>query len=155
MLARLIIIGFGIAIIFPALIYNGVTSAYPAPKRNDYFPLHELPLSLNAPAEERKARADIQQERQKAFDEASRRFARVLLIVATVCGVAAILIGSLISLPETSAGLMLGGIFSVGIGYWQYSICVDDWCRFTSLLICLTVLLFVGYRQHPGIAPGK
>ena len=145
MLGRWIVIGFGLAIMFPALVFHGVTSAYPAPKRTQFFPAFEAPLPPTATTEERQARTELQQQRQHAFDEASRRFARVLLVTATALGVSAILLGAAVTLPSISAGLMLGGIFAVGIGWWWYS-AVDDWWRFTSLLAGFLALLLVGQR---------
>jgi len=38
MLARQIAIGFGIAVIFPLLVYYGVATFYPPPNRADYLP---------------------------------------------------------------------------------------------------------------------
>ena len=147
MLARLLVIGFGIAIIFPALIYNGVTTGYPAPKRTEFFPQFEMRPSPTAAVEERRAFEEQQRQRQEAFDAANRKFARVLLIVATVLGVAGILFGAALSAPASGVGLMLGGILSVGVGYFGYSNHLDDWWRFLSLSAGFAALLFVGHRQ--------
>ena len=148
MLARALVIGFGIAIVFPLLVYHGVTTVYPAPKREDFFPQFEPQLSPTATPEERQARAEIQKKRQDAFNEVARRFSRVLLVAATGLGVPAILLGSFITSPAIGAGLMLGGVLAVGVGYWWYSSLINDWWRFGSLLIGFATLLFVGYRQH-------
>jgi hypothetical protein len=37
MLARRIVVGFGIAVILPWLIYCGLSAVYPAPKGQDYY----------------------------------------------------------------------------------------------------------------------
>ena len=57
MLARQIAIGFGIAVIFPLLVYYGVATLYPAPKRELVTAVTLLPPN---PAPE---------ERQKYMDE--------------------------------------------------------------------------------------
>jgi uncharacterized membrane protein YphA (DoxX/SURF4 family) len=100
-----------------------------------------------APAEERKAYNDEQQRRQQAFAAAAKDFGRVLIIVSTIVGVAAILIGAYFPIHAIGTGLIVGGIFAVGWGYWTYWPYLDDWIRFVSLLIAFAILLFVGYRR--------
>src|ERR1700731_945984 len=70
MLARQIAIGFGIAIIFPLLVYYGLSSFHPAPRMADFV------------------------GNTAAFKAAAREFSRLLISVATPLGIAAILIGS-------------------------------------------------------------
>jgi hypothetical protein len=108
MLARQIAIGFGIAIVFPLLVYYGVRTAYSPPKWDTE--IYSSPMT----AEERQR----QRERREAYIAQSREFARVLIIASTPLGIAAILIGTFVSLPALGTGLILGGIFTVAHGYW-------------------------------------
>jgi len=150
MLARQIAIGFGIAIIFPLLVYYGVATIYPPPKR-EFSPIQTILPPSPTPEErqkymdEQKKRGEEQQKRNEAYNAAAKDFARHLVIVSTPLGVAAILIGAYISLYAIGTGLIFGGIFAVGAGYWGYWSYLDDWVRFVSLLAGFLILLFVGY----------
>jgi hypothetical protein len=150
MLARQIIVGFGVAAIFPWVIYYGVSTFYPAPRTQDYYgviPGQAPPAT--ATAEERKAYAEEQRKKREAFEAAARRFARVLFAISTVLGVAAILIGAYLTSHVISAGLILGGICSLALGYFGYAHYLDDWIRFVSLLAGFGALVFIGYRRLP------
>ena len=146
MLARHIAIGFGIAIIFPLLVYYGVSTFHPAPKTQDFFQTL-TPLSGNATSEERKEYADKQRAQRETFRAAAKEFSRVLVVVATPLGIAAILIGSYLAIHAIGTGLILGGIATVAFGYWGYWEYLEDWVRFVSLLAGFAILLFVGYRR--------
>jgi hypothetical protein len=146
MLARHIAIGFGIAVIFPLLVYYGVSTYHPAPKRLDFFETAEVPPYTGTP-QERKEYEDKRRKAQQAFNTAAKEFSRVLVIVATPLGVAAILIGAYLPIHGIGIGLILGGIGTVGYGYWSYWEHLEDWARFVSLLAGFAILLFVGYRR--------
>ena len=147
MLARQIIVGFGIAAIFPWLIYYGLSTFYPPPKTQDYYgSVPAQPPPPTATAEERKAYAEEQQKKRDAFNTAAQSFARVLFTVSTVLGVAAIVIGANLTSHAVGTGLVLGGIFSLALGgYAPHP--VEDWIRFMSLLSGFVALLFIGYRH--------
>ncbi|MBR1189144.1 hypothetical protein [Bradyrhizobium sp. AUGA SZCCT0160] len=143
MLARQIAIGFGIAIIFPLLIHYGVSTFHSPPKRE--FSIVQIPP--NATADERKEYLAKEQERQKKYADAAKEFARILVIVSTPLGVAAIFIGAYLAFQAIGTGLILGGILSVSWGYWSYWWYLDDWIRFVSLLAGFAILIFVGIRR--------
>jgi hypothetical protein len=143
MLARQIAIGFGIAIILPLLIHYGVSTFHPAPRLES--PIAQL--APNATADERKEYFAQQQQRQKAYAAAAKEFARILVIVATPLGIAAILIGAYLSLQAVGTGLIFGGILTVTWGYWSYWSHLDDWIRFVSLFAGFAILIFVGSRR--------
>jgi hypothetical protein len=157
MLARQIAIGFGIALIFPLLIYYGVATFYPPPKQQLIATVTALPA--NPTPEERQKYLDAQRERQQqqqkqrqAYDAAAKDFARHLVIIAAPLGVLAILIGAYLSLHAIGTGLIFGGIFTVTWGYWSYWNYLENWVRFVSLLAGFVILLFVGYRRIAGAA---
>jgi uncharacterized membrane protein YphA (DoxX/SURF4 family) len=101
-----------------------------------------------ATTEQRKEFAVRQQAERDAYGAAAKEFARLLVIVATPLGVAAILIGCYVAIHSIGTGLILGGIGAVGFGYWNYWNYLDDWMRFVSLLIAFGILLFVGKRMY-------
>lgn len=155
MLARQIAIGFGIAIIFPLLIYYGVASLFTPPKPAAYVAASIMPP--NPTPEERQKYREQQEERQKEnrqrqddYAAAAKEFARHLVVISTPLGVAAILIGAYLPLYAIGTGLIFGGIFSVGAGYWSYWSYLEDWVRFLSLLAGFVILLFVGYYRIAG-----
>jgi|SRR6266446_8637835 len=146
MLALQIAVGFGIAVIFPLLVYYGVSTFHPPPKR----PAKATPAS-DATADERKAHDDERRRSQEAYDAAAKSFSRVLILTATTLGVAAILIGAFLSIHAIGTGLVFGGIAAVAHGYWTYWRYLEDWIRFISLLAGFAMLLFVGVRLFSGV----
>lgn len=148
MLARQIVVGFGLAFILPMLVFYGVSTFHPAPRYQTFFPPLP-PLSANATPEERKQRAEETRARQEKFDAAAKSFARTLIVVAAPLGLIAIVIGSLIGMHAIGTGLIAGGILTVGWGYYGYWSYLEDAIRFLSLLCGFAVLLFVAYRMVP------
>jgi uncharacterized membrane protein YphA (DoxX/SURF4 family) len=148
MLARAIVIGIGLAVMLPGLIYHGITSIYPQPKREAFFGLTpQILIPQNATQEERKAQAEDQQRKQQLFGAAMREFSKVRVLVTTVLGALAILAGALLPVPAIAAGVIAGGALSIGVGYWSYGSDLPEWWRFASLLVGSLSLVFVGYRQ--------
>ncbi len=145
MLARQIAIGFGIAIIFPLLVYYGVSAFHPAPKVQSLITTQMLPP--NATVDERKEYADQQRQRQETYNKAAREFSWILILVSTPMGLAAILAGAYLTFLSIGTGLILGGIFTVAWGYWSYWSYLDDRVRFVSLLAGFGILLFVGVHR--------
>jgi len=146
MLARQIAIGFGIAIIFPLLVYYGVSTFYPPPKTEDFIKTN-CALGLESTAEQRRECAEKRRVEGHAYNAAAREFSRQIVLFATPLGVAAILIGAYLPLYAIGTGLIFGGIFAVAFGYFGYWQHLEDWVRFISLLIGFAILLFVGYRR--------
>lgn len=147
-MARQIAIGFGIAVIFPLLVFYGVSTFYPAPKFPD---VGTTECMFRAVTPEQ--RVECQQKQRAALEvytAANKQFAWRLVIVATPLGIAAILIGAY--LPSAiGTGLILGGIFTVAFGYWGYWQYIENWARLVSLLLGFVILLFLGYRGLAGI----
>jgi len=154
MLARQLAIGFGIAIILPLLIYYGVRTVYPPPAM-EQTPVAEQ-YNAQATPEERLKNAQKQRDRQTAYRTKAKVFARVLIVVSTPIGIAAIFAGAYVANVAVGTGLILGGTLTVAHGYWGYWSYADDWLRFVSLILGLVVLLFVGDRtvgQHLKAGP--
>jgi len=145
MLARQIAIGFGVAIILPLLIYYGVRTFDPPPVWSEIV-VSFVPAA-QANSEEGKATLQKRQEEERVYAARAKAFARVLVIVSTPIGIAAILGGAYLANIAIGTGLIFGGIFAVAHGYFGYWNYAEDWLRFVSLLLGLAVLLFVGYRR--------
>jgi hypothetical protein len=155
MLARQIAIGFGIALIFPLLVYYGVAMFFPPPQSAGYveaviLPPNPTPEEKQKYLDQQRERQQEQQKRNEAYKAFAKDFARHLVIVATPLGVAAIFIGAYLALHAIGTGLIFGGIFTVTWGYWAYWQYLDNWVRFVSLLAGFAILLFVGYHRMSG-----
>ncbi len=146
MLARQIVIGFGIAVIFPLLIHYGVSTFHPAPKYQSFI-INRLAPSGSATPEERKEYQDKQRSDQEAYAAAARAFARVLAMFAVPLGLAALIVGAYLPNLSIGTGLILGGILTVTWGYWSYWSYLEDWIRFVSLLSGFALLLFIGIHK--------
>jgi len=99
---------FGIAVIFPMLIYFGVRTLHPPPKL-DSLAIHNPPKTI---PEERLKATNEQQARIKLFQNESRRHATVLLLASLPLGIAAIVYGAFIDIPAIGVGLIFGDIFN-------------------------------------------
>jgi hypothetical protein len=151
-LMRQLAIALGIAILYPMIVYYGVSSFHPAPKI--YERVYASARIAPTTAEEEKAREQEDRaaeqrhkQEQEAVDKVTRPFFRTLILVAAPLGVLAILVGSFVKLPAIGTGLILGGMSTVADGYWGYWDHLDDWVRFVSLLVGLCILVFIGRRR--------
>jgi hypothetical protein len=152
MLARQIAVGFGIALIFPLLVYYGVATFHPAPKREQIITATPFLQPNSTPEERREYEAQRQKrnEQQQVYDAAARDFARVVVMVATPLCIAAIFVGAYIATNSIGTGLIIRGIFAVAWGCWGYWRYLDDWIRFVSLFVGFAIPIFVGYRRAVG-----
>lgn len=149
MLARQIAIGFGIAVIFPLLVFYGVSTFYPAPKFPD---VGTTECMLRAVTPDQRVECEQKQRAaREAYAVANKEFSFRLVIVAAPLGLAAILIGAYLTFYAIGTGLILGGIFTVAFGYWGYWQYIENWARLASLLLGFVILLFLGYRGVAGI----
>jgi hypothetical protein len=152
MLARQIAIGFGIAVIFPFLVYYGVATIYKAPQMQyavtrAIMPPNPTPEERQKYMQEQQAQRQEQNKRQEEYKIAAKDFARHLVTIATPLGVAAVFVGAYLPLYAIGTGLIFAGIFTVGFGYWNYWSFLEDWIRFVSLF---AGFLIVGYYRVAG-----
>lgn len=153
MLARQIAIGFGIAIIFPLLVFYGVSTFHPAPKFSDYETT-ECMFRASTP-DQRTDCAQKQRAAREAYTLEAKAFSWRLILVATPLGFLAILMGAYLTSYPVGTGLILGGILAIGAGYWGYWQYIENWARLVSLLAGFAILVFLGYRGMESIRPGS
>ena len=147
MLAKKFALGFGIAIVLPMMVHYGVSTITPCPKPRDYRIENYYERHKEASPEEKIQLRAQKNELENKRRQARQRFERHLFFVAVPVGIAAIIIGSLISIQAIGTGLMFGGIFTTIVGYSWYWSELQDWMRFVSLLIAFVILIFIGYRK--------
>jgi hypothetical protein len=149
MLARQIAVGFGIAVVFPLLVYYSVAMFVSPPTYN--FNYAAPAIDPNAPPEQRqRAQQERQQglqQAQKNFAEQTRRFTLILFFIAVPLGLVAIVGGGWARPTGIGIGFLLGGILTVGQGcyfHWAY---LNNSLRFASLLAGLLALIYAGLRS--------
>jgi len=147
MLAKKFGFGFGIAILLPMVIHYGVSTFSPQPKWRDYHDNGYYNNYKDATPEEKKALEEKRRKIDNEFRAKQKTFERRLFYVAAPTGIAAIAIGSLLSVQAIGAGLIFGGIFTLVDGYGCYWSELQDWMRFLSLLVAFIVIVCIGYLK--------
>ena len=147
MLALQLVIGVGIALLFPLLIHTGVAAVKPSPKPSDR-------TNLQAETSEEIKRANQEQIRREreALQRARVAYAKVLFTVMAPAGLAAVLAGYFIGINAIGVGLLTGGILCLVYGYGGYWEALSQRVRFVSLLAGQLMLLFIGSR-YLGVSP--
>lgn len=155
MLAKKIVLGFGIAVLLPMMVYYGVSTFSPKPEYRDYQIENYHEKHDRASTEEK---IELEEQKSKLDDqrrEHKKRFQRHLFFVAAPVGIIAVIAGSIIAVQAIGTGFMLGGIITLSEGYVCYWPQLEDWIRFISLIIGFIVLVFIGYRKLAGKEKSK
>jgi len=105
MLALQLVIGVGIALLFPLLIYTGV-AVIKAPPR----PSTHTDLKAGDSEEIRQANREQIDRGRDALRRARVGYAKILFTVMAPAGLAAVLAGYLIGINAIGIGLLTGGI---------------------------------------------
>ncbi|MHC4122568.1 MAG: hypothetical protein ACYSSI_03265 [Planctomycetota bacterium] len=150
MLAKKIVLGFGIAMLLPMMVYYGVSTFSPKPEYRDYQIENYREKHDRASTEEKAELEEQKSQLNKQRREHEKRFQRHLFFVAAPLGIIAVIAGSIIAVQAIGTGFMLGGIITLSEGYVCYWPHLEDWMRFTSLVIGFIVLVFIGYRKLTG-----
>jgi hypothetical protein len=135
---------FGIAILYPTLVYYSVRAYQPLP---EFQYSYRITARLAPTTPEGWKAWEEENRAEEKKHQANQPFFRALILVATPLGIAAIFIGSYLKFHSIGTGLILGGIISVTSAYWDYWSHLEDWVRLVSLLFGCCILGFVGYRQ--------
>jgi hypothetical protein len=145
MLALQLVIGTGIALLFPMLIFYGIATVRRPPKSGDFISNH-VNIPANASEADMQAERDRKGRERQAWLKAKARYAKILFTVMTPVGVAAMLGGYLLGINAIGIGLLTGGILCAVYGYAGYWNVLEQWMRFASILAGLLMLLYVGVR---------
>ncbi len=135
-------LAFGIAIIFPMMLYYGVSSFSPPPDWQDFYKEYH-----NLGAEEEKEREAERLAEEARLTEQERHFEARLFFVSVPMGIIAIIVGTLIPLQAVGTGLLFGGVLSITRGCWGYWAELPESLRFASLVVALIVLIVAGYKK--------
>ena len=145
--AKRFALGFGIAILFPMILYYGVDTFSPSPNWEEFRVENFSERHRRAGTEEQQQLEAERSELQEQFREEMVRFHKHLFYVSVPLGIAAVLAGAYIALPAVGAGLIFGGILGIILGYLSYWIELPEPVKFVSLLVAFIVLVVVGYNK--------
>jgi len=148
-------IGFGIAVVLPALVHFGVKTFHPEPKYDDYQVENYYEKSEHGTTAEKEKVEAEHKKLEAEYKKKEAEFEKVLFMAAVPVGLAAIIIGAIVSLPAVGTGLIFGGIFTATDGYTWYWSELHDWMKALSLLIVFIVLLVIGHMKFRGLSEEK
>jgi len=146
-MAKKIVLGFGIAIVFAALAHYGICTFFPKPKREDYRVQNYWERHKRASAEEKIALEKEKNEKEEIRKQDQQKWATKYFYIGLPIGILAIIIGALIRLPAIGSGLLAGGILVLIESYGHYWMHMPDAPKFISLVIVFILLLWVGYKK--------
>src|SRR5438045_6180338 len=145
MLALQLVIGVGIALLFPMLIFYGIATVRPPPKSSDFISNYAN-IPANASEANVQAERDRKERERQVWLKARVSYAKILFTIMSPVGVAAMLGGYLLGINAIGIGLLTGGILCAVWGYAGYWNALEQWMRFASILAGLLMLLYIGIR---------
>jgi hypothetical protein len=110
MLAPQLVIGVGIALLFPLLVYSGVATFRSPPK-----PSNRTNLVPETSEEAKEANREQIRREQEELRRARVAYAKLLFTVMAPAGFVAVLAGYLIGVSAIGIGLLSGGILGGGV----------------------------------------
>ncbi len=145
MLARKIILGFGLAIVIPMLVHFGVDLLNPKPKFSDYDVKNYYEKHQRASVDEQ---IQLEEEKNKQDDQyrsAQRNWRQTLFYFAVPIGIIIVILGSMICNHAVGSGMMLGGIFTFTDGCFWFWHDLEPVGRFIALLCAFLCLIWIGH----------
>lgn len=149
-LARKIVIGFGLALVIPALIHNAVDIL--AGDQPRFVQTEEQRRVRDLPAgDERRIELQAQiDEARSGFETERRRYSRIQFFIGVPLALAVGVVGAFVSIPTISAGLLLGSIWAfVDVGIWRWAD-LPPLLRTFALAVGLVGLIWVGHKRLEG-----
>ena len=146
-MAKKIVLGFGIAIVFAALTHYGICTFFPKPKWEDYKVPNYYERHKRASNEEKIALEKEKNEKEELRKKDQQEWATKYFYIGLPIGILAVIIGAFIKLPAIGSGLLAGGILVLIESYGHYWLHMPDAPKFVSLIIVFILLLWVGYKK--------
>jgi len=146
-MARRIVLAFGVAIVFVALVHYGIYTFFPAPKWQDYRIENYRERFKQASSEELDFLEREQREKHVLYQGDQERWVARYFYIGLTIGVLAAMIGVLIKSAVLGSGLVVGGLFVLLLSYSQYWLRMPDTPKFVSLGIVFLLLILVGYKK--------
>ena len=146
-MAKKIVLGFGIAVVFAAVVHYGTCAFFPLPNPKDYQIENYWERYNGAPLGEKVALEKEKNEKNTLFREDRQRWAVKYFCIGLVMGILAVVTAGLIKLPVFGNGLLVGGILVLITSYGHCWVYMPNASRFLSLCAVFIVLLWVGCRK--------
>ena len=146
-MAKKIILGFGIAVVFVAVVHYGLYAFFPRPNWENYQIKNYWERYNGASLGEKVVLEREKNEKDNLFKEDRRRWAAKYFYIGLPIGILAVVIASLIRSPAVGSGLLAGGIIVLIKSYGHYWGHMPDISRFLSLCAVFIILVWVGYKR--------
>jgi hypothetical protein len=145
-----------ISTLLPLVVWYG-TSVFHAPPdeykyRNALNDIQEREVEAEKDVARKKQLLQERHALEEAHEAARAAFHRTVFWVAYPVGLAALVVGSLLTVQSVGSALMFGGLSALTAGCYSYWDKMDSSLRFGSLLLALAVVLAIGiwrYRPPP------
>ncbi len=153
MLARKIVLGLGLAVLIPALVYQGIELVKPKPalQKVTLYPGQRPVLTAEETLRTQADRIQLQEKRKA--DE--KEWAKTYFWVAVPIGIVITVLGSFIPVQGLGGGLMMGGSFTFLNGYAMYFNELGRLGNFLVLLAAFSALLWIGCKGFSEIRQAK
>ncbi|GJM06429.1 MAG: hypothetical protein DHS20C10_01630 [marine bacterium B5-7] len=122
-----------VAILLPMTVHTGLKTFNPRPEYS------QIVTAKNT---------QLHDQQHETYNSQRARYEKTYFYVSLACGLAAILMALLFRLPIIDSGLILGGCFTLVMGYLDYWSDLPQQIRFFSVLAALVILLIFIYRKH-------
>jgi small-conductance mechanosensitive channel len=138
-----IILGLIIAVIFLMFAVYGTKLVYDAPEYEDFCDeFKPVPLDRKIAEEIIQEMEECRNDWNSAQEDYFEKIFIISLIFSIVVIIASIL---LVHVEAVAGGLMLGSLFFIIYGTWEYWRYMNDWLRFIILGVALIILIYAGY----------
>ena len=146
-MAKKIILGFGIAVVFAAVVHYGLYAFSPRPNRENYQIKNYWERYNGASLGDKVVLEREKNEKNELFKEDGRRWAAKYFYIGLPIGILVVVIASLIKSPAVGSGLLAGGILVLVESYGHYWGYMPDIPKFLSLCAMFIILIWVGYKR--------
>ena len=146
-MAKKIVLGFGIALVFAAVVHYGICTLFPEPKWNDYQIKGYYHLYKKASEIEKDKLEKMKIEKNDLYKKHNEEWAIKYFYIGLPAGVIAVILGAVIPMASIGSGMLGGGIIVLMFSYGNYWMHMPDLSKFLSLCAVLLLLIWVGYRK--------
>ena len=146
-MAKKIILGFGIAVVFVAVVHYGFYAFFPRPNQENYQIKNYWERYNGASLGEKVALEREKNAKDKLFKEARQGWAGKYFYIGLSIGILVVIIASLVKSPSVGSGLLAGGILVLIESYGHYWGYMPNVSKFLSLCAVFIILVWLGYRR--------
>ncbi len=139
-------LGFGVAILFPMLVHYGINTFVPPLDLSATY-VNVTFSQENMTQQQINRNIELHRQLQSLRETVYQKYAEMFFLFALPIGVAAIIFGLYMNIPGVGAGFIFGGVFTILEAYLLNWGSLNNSMRFVSLLLALSVIVYVAYRR--------